>query len=94
MGLHLYIYCKSIAPDAGVRLAAAMSEAAAAAGVAARLERRVGDPSTWMEVYGPLEAAAAPGLLAAIDAEVLRHRLLDCVRGRTIEWFETIEPAR
>jgi hypothetical protein len=95
MPLHLYIYCKLPPGDDGACLRAAAAAVAADCGIPARLERRVGDPQTWLEVYGPLPADAAPTLEAAVDRAFHRHGLADRVvggrTGRAREWFEVAD---
>ena len=92
MSLRLYAYCKLRSPDDQAALHAALADVAAATAVTARLEHRVGDPATWMEVYGPMAASVAPAVLAALDASFVRHgleaRILGGRGGRTLEWFE------
>jgi hypothetical protein len=92
MALRLYAYCKVRDPGSAAALRAACADVAAAAGTPGRLERRVGDPATWMEVYGPMPAAVAPALVTALDAAFVRHgleaRILGGRAGRTLEWFE------
>jgi hypothetical protein len=88
----LYVYCKLSPADDGACLRAAVADVAAACGVPGRLERRVGDPETWLEVYGPVQPAGAPALVSALDRAFVRHGLDAHVvggrAGRTLEWFE------
>ena len=74
-----------------------MQSAARMAGVECQLERRVGDPSTWMEVYGPMDRGTAARLTEALDAAFVDNRLETHVEGgwagRTLEWFQDADDA-
>lgn len=91
--LHYYVYYR-VRPgvdldDAQASVRAMQSALAARTGVAGRLMERLGDATTWMEIYEPVADPVA--FEAALESEAAAFRLAELIEpgsARHVERFE------
>jgi uncharacterized protein DUF4936 len=90
---HFYVYYRIAGDRAAARatIGALMTEVEARTGIVGRLLARHDDPSTWMEVYEPVENAAA--FARALAACVRRFGAAGFARDgrRSVERFAALE---
>ena len=92
-GADVYVYYRVTGDLAAARVAAAdlMHQIQQQTGAGGRLLVRCNDPSTWLEVYGPVHDVTA--FVDALDRLATGHALAHHVADRRhVECFRTPEP--
>jgi hypothetical protein len=94
--VHFYVYYRIVADTSAgrARIRALMADVEARTGVRGALLARSDDPSTWMETYGPVAAAAKFARLLATLARMHDATALAVDGKRHVEQFAALPPLR